>query len=411
MVALRALRATRFGSADQPFEPSRVASFLSPGDAYLAVHGSDSDEPTATENIAQITQPSGAKDDRSKYVRYARAASLITQWRANGTLGTSETPSLYVHKHTVERNGATFTRTSLIGLMRVDAPELVLSEGVGFQDREDRLRMLEATRFHADPIVAVGAQSQAIQSLLEDLGAPLLHVTTEGGETHELFAIADTPVAFDRLLVIEGSHRLVAARVYQEDARERLSGRRRRGLEPAAPESGNDEIAEDYALVEVVLEDESVFLRRSTLLVKTKLGENALVTVSQAIQDEAGELDSPVKVSAPGSGIIVLKTRSEIEQETDPVRTKSLPVSVAGHFMLERALNPLEVEITRSLADAPKQSAENLPNGQLLIEIEGGKGELMKKQVEPMGTLPTGTLALDPPATSGLVTWHFADFR
>lgn len=399
MVALRALRATRFGSIEQPFEPSRIASFLSPGDTYLAVHGSDAGELASAENIAQITQPSGAKDDRSKYVRYARAASLVTQWRANGTLTTSDTPAFIIHKHTFWVDDAPITRTSIIGLVRVDSSDVALSEGVGFQDREDRLRMLEATRFHADPIVALGSPSEETEEILGALEAPLLTVIGARGERHELFEVSGASVAFDRLLVVEGSHRLVAARVYAEDARERLSGRRRRGLEPAAPESGPDEIAEDYALFEVVLEDDAVFIRRSTLLVKAKSGKDVHAEVTAGLA-QAG-LENRVRVSG---------TRSAIEQTTAEVSTKSLPVSVAGHFMLERALNPLEVEITRSLADASQQSAENLPSGQLLIEIEGGTGALMTAHTEPMGTLPTGTLAFDPPAVSGLVTWHFADF-
>ncbi len=399
MVAMRALRATRFGSIEQPFEPSRIASFLSPGDSYLSVHGSNLAEGSTTENIAQITHPAGAKDDRSKYVRYARAASLITQWRANGSLSTVDGSAVYVHKQTFERGGQSFTRTSLIGLIRVDNPAISLSEAVAFQEREDRLRMLEATRFHADPIVALSARTEALNALLAGLDTPEWVAEGPDGEQHRIYAVEGREINFERLIVIEGSHRLVAAKTFQEDARERLLGRRRRGLEPAAPESGPDEIAEDYALFEVVLEDEAVFLRRSTLLLKGKPGSDLRTDIEPLIS--RSELNGAVRVSGSGSAI---------EQTAPEVSTKSLPVSVAGHFMLERALNPLEVEIARSLADAPKQSAEQLPQGQLLIEIEGGTGELMKTQTEPMGTLPNGTLAFDPPATSGLITWHFADF-
>ncbi len=410
MVAMRALRATRFGSVEQPFEPSRIASFLSPGDSYLSVHGSDLADSSTSENIAQITQPSGARDDRSKHVRYVRAASLVTQWRANGTLSTATDPALYVHVHHFRRGDQPLRRTSIIGLIPVNSPEIVLTEAVAFQEREDRLRMLEATRFHADPVVALGSRTESLDTALENLGEPVFTAEESNGDRHEIFSLSVPTVAFEKLLVIEGSHRLVAAQAFQEDARERLSGRRRRGLEPVAPEAGPDEIAEEFALFEVILEDEAVFLRKSTLLAKGKSSSGLREEVENSLQTLRLSDHAPITLK-DASGVSRLPDpRSAGEHPEHSVSTKSLPVSLAGHFMLERALNPLEVEINRSLSDAPKLSTENLPVGQLLIEIEGGNGELMKMQTEPMGTLPTGTLALDPPAASGLITWHFADF-
>lgn len=411
MVAMRALRATRFGSIEQPFELGQIASFLSPGDSYLSVHGSDLAEPASGENIAQITNPSGAKDDRSKHVRYVRAASLVTQWRANGTLSTISEPSFYVHMHHFVRGNRRCSRTSIIGLIPVNAPGIVLSEAVGFQEREDRLRMLEATRFHADPIVAIGSRSKELETALANLGDPLFSCEESAGDQHQIFLLPIPAVNFNRLVVVEGSHRLVAARAFQEDARERLSGRRRRGLEPVAPEIGPDEIAEDYALCEVVLDDETVLLRRSTLLVKGKSGAALRQEAQDALERLVSDQYSPMRLKDATSISRLPEPRSDGEHLQPALSTKSLPVSFAGQFMLERALNPLEVEITRSLSDAPKLSTENLPVGQLLIEIEGGRVELMTTQAEPMGTLPTGTLALDPPAASGLITWHFADFR
>src|SRR5579862_7318601 len=46
-------------------------------------------------NIVHLTLPTGKIDDRSKFVKYARSASALAEWRREGVLALDQTPSLY----------------------------------------------------------------------------------------------------------------------------------------------------------------------------------------------------------------------------------------------------------------------------------------------------------------------------
>src|SRR5689334_15332815 len=107
-------------------------------------------------NIVHLTLPEQRSDDRSKFVKYARSAAELAEWRRDGTLLLEEKPAIYryVQKFHLPHFGQ-LTRTSIIALIKTEPYEngVVLPHEQTFpKHKEDRLRILEATRAHLECI-------------------------------------------------------------------------------------------------------------------------------------------------------------------------------------------------------------------------------------------------------------------
>lgn len=108
-------------------------------------------------NIVALTLPEGDGDDRSKFVRYARSAATLAEWRRNGTLKLEDKPAYYRYTQTFAIPGSSqpYTRTKIMTLLKVEPYEkgVVLPHEQTFpKHKEDRLRILEATRSHLECI-------------------------------------------------------------------------------------------------------------------------------------------------------------------------------------------------------------------------------------------------------------------
>jgi uncharacterized protein (DUF1015 family) len=108
-------------------------------------------------NIVHLTLPEQKEDDRSKFVKYARSAAALAEWRREGALAEEQRPAFYRYTQTFTIPGTdqSFDRTALIALIKVEPYEngVVLPHEQTFpKHKEDRLRILEATRSHLECI-------------------------------------------------------------------------------------------------------------------------------------------------------------------------------------------------------------------------------------------------------------------
>lgn len=138
-------------------------------------------------NIVHLTLPESQPDDRSKFVKYARSAARLTEWRREGVIALEATPSLYRYTQTFEIPGfdRSFRRTKLIVLLKVEPYEkgVVLPHEQTFpKHKEDRLRLLEATRAHLESIYGLYEDDGgAIQREVDATpGTPVADVVHEG---------------------------------------------------------------------------------------------------------------------------------------------------------------------------------------------------------------------------------------
>jgi uncharacterized protein (DUF1015 family) len=181
-------------------------------------------------NIVHLTLPELKPDDRSKFVKYARSAASLAEWRRDEILAPESRPVLYrytqsfanVHQEVV------YTRTSIIVLLRVEPYEngVVLPHERTFpKHKEDRLRILEATRAHLEEIFGLfedpgGSIHQKIASA--SVGAAVT-VDSEDG-VHQVLEPIEDPETIDALVsaladrklwIADGHHRYETALAFR----------------------------------------------------------------------------------------------------------------------------------------------------------------------------------------------------
>lgn len=182
-------------------------------------------------NVVQLTLPESNPDDRSKFVKYMRSASRLADWKREGALVPEPRPALYRYRQTftIPGIGDAITRTALIALIKVEPYDkgVVLPHEQTFpKHKEDRLRILEATRSHLECIYGLfedegGAIFKAIDSAGSDSG---VEVTTDDGVKHVLEPITDEStlssligsLADKKVWIADGHHRYETAVTFRD---------------------------------------------------------------------------------------------------------------------------------------------------------------------------------------------------
>jgi len=196
-------------------------------------------------NIVHVDLPEGAPP-----ARYERAASLLRQWREDGTLVREERPSLYVVAQRYATRGMPErTRLGVIGCLRIEdeASGVVLPhEATMDAPRTDRLELMAATRCHLSPIFLLYTDPErTITPLLEAaLNRPADRwATDDAGVETRLWRLADPAVvealcaglAHRPLWIADGHHRYAAARLLRDRLRPHGSGSAGPGPEELMP--------------------------------------------------------------------------------------------------------------------------------------------------------------------------------
>jgi uncharacterized protein (DUF1015 family) len=174
MAEIRPFKGLRFTG-----EAGDLSKLVAPPYDVLSKEQRDGYAQKSPHNIVHLTLPEAREDDRSKFVKYGRSAAALQEWRRHGILKPEPTAAFYRYSQVYDvpafhLHGA--CRTSLIALIKAEPYErgIVLPHEQTFpKHKEDRLRMLEATRAHLECILG----------LYEDAGGKILK------------AIQDAPVA------------------------------------------------------------------------------------------------------------------------------------------------------------------------------------------------------------------------
>lgn len=220
MAHLRPFHGLRFsrsaGSLDQLVAPPYDVLSAEERDAYAAKNAA---------NVVWLTLPEQLPDDRSKFVKYARSASRLEQWVQAGTLNKEAEPTFYRYIQTFDLpHGERVTRQSVIALIKVEPYEkgVVLPHEQTFpKHKEDRLRLLEATRSHLECIYGLYEDpgQEIFRAVEEASGDEVARVTTEDGVEHVLYAIHDAATVADlsrrfedrKVWIADGHHRYETA--------------------------------------------------------------------------------------------------------------------------------------------------------------------------------------------------------
>jgi uncharacterized protein (DUF1015 family) len=222
MAALRPFRGLRYTP-----NAGALDSLVSPATRSLTPQQRDEYVNHNAFNVVGVASPEGHGDDRSKYIRYARAAARLAEWRREGYLVAQEHPSFYriTHRTGLTPEGDSRVHTTLLAVADL-SDGLVPVEASDPKLREERLRLLEATRTVFEPTVAYyndpqGTGLEAIRrakvSSAASLGAALVE-TIDDPDDVEAIAVA---FRGKTLLMADGVEGYEAARAFRESLGQR----------------------------------------------------------------------------------------------------------------------------------------------------------------------------------------------
>ncbi len=161
---------------------------------------------------------------------YADAAATLEQWRTDGVLVRSTKPAIYLYTQRFQHEGRAFVRTGLIARVKLEefATGRILPHEKTFpKAKEDRLRLLEATRTNISSIFGLyPVKDAALSGLLDAVGKrePILSATDDLGIANEIRAI-DNPdeialiqrvLEAPRILIADGHHRYETSLNYRQ---------------------------------------------------------------------------------------------------------------------------------------------------------------------------------------------------
>ncbi|MGE0134260.1 MAG: DUF1015 domain-containing protein [Dehalococcoidia bacterium] len=176
-------------------------------------------------NIAHVESCDASNDG------YAGAASLLATWERDGALRRDQQPSLYVYEQVFEVQGSQHVRRSFFARMRIHPHEdgiIRPHEATMTAAKEDRLRLLRATRTNVSPIFGMfeDGDGRAREVMARTAAtAPAFEAIDARNEVHRLWTIADTDdmhtlvdgLAASAVTIADGHHRYHTALNYLQE--------------------------------------------------------------------------------------------------------------------------------------------------------------------------------------------------
>ena len=164
-------------------------------------------------NVVHLTLPGTGEE----------AAAMLEQWRSDGTLVEDEEPSYWwLEQSYTGPDGVDRTREGFVAALRLEAYErkvVLPHERTHAGPKEERLRLLRATRTQPEPIFLLWDGAIAIDGLAEpDLEASESGVTSRLWRLDAGFGNALTEELHDaQLLIADGHHRYETALAFHEE--------------------------------------------------------------------------------------------------------------------------------------------------------------------------------------------------
>lgn len=190
-------------------------------------------------NVSHVDYGAISPGDSEHDNRYTRAAATLSRWRAEGVLLEEDQPRLYVYDQEFRLHGRTLRRRAVFGRLRLEEWEkgvVLPHEATGAAAKEDRLRLLRATRVHLSPILALYRDERMPAVEDAELGEYLLDAELTD-QRHLLRALSSRAAEEycrallpEKLYIADGHHRYETALAYRDEAR--AAARQWSGEEP-----------------------------------------------------------------------------------------------------------------------------------------------------------------------------------
>jgi uncharacterized protein (DUF1015 family) len=162
---------------------------------------------------------------------YTDAGATFRRWMDEGVLAADDEPAFYMLEQTFEALGRTLVRHGVFARFRAEDPErrvILPHEHTRKGPREDRYRLLKATRANFSPIFlmfpdAGGRFAAAVPAATA--GAPIVTYTDDGGVAHRLWRVTAhgavsalrQPLEGAKAYIADGHHRHATALRYRDE--------------------------------------------------------------------------------------------------------------------------------------------------------------------------------------------------
>lgn len=396
---------------------------------YDVLSPADRDELYASNanNVVGLTLPEQNADDRSKYVKYARSAARLEQWRREGLLELEPKPAYYryLQTFTIPGSDEPLERMSLISTIKVEPYEkgVVLPHEQTFpKHKEDRLRILEATRAHLECIYGLieDADQAFFKLVMAAAGERVADVTTPDGVRHIVEVITDEAaigqiselVAPKKVWIADGHHRYETAVTF-------------RGMQPASDAL----IAEDLMMMAIssISDPGLVLLPTHRMLKRCPLSQEAMLaklsehftSTPMANADIPAALDAHTNagecvfgVALPGGqGYLFTAPRPESSGSDAERRLAGLDVTVLHDLIFGECLGLTGhdfFDYTRDPQEALDAVEQGSPASFLMNPPSVDDMQVIAQGGEKM---PQKSTFYYPKILSGLVLWSLNDFE
>jgi uncharacterized protein (DUF1015 family) len=177
-------------------------------------------------NVVRLELPTSETGDK-----YDQAAATLGHWRTHGVLTRDERPAFYLYETRFHLNGEERARRTLVAGVRLtpwDAGQVLPHERTMAGPKEDRLRLLRATRANLSPIWMLYQQPSPSLTRAWDRALnqePALVAQLDDGIGHRLWKLDDPDLlaaiqadfAEQRLFIADGHHRYETALRYRDE--------------------------------------------------------------------------------------------------------------------------------------------------------------------------------------------------
>lgn len=424
MATIRAFRGLRFS-----VDAGDLALLTAPPYDVISPEMREELAAQAASNIVSLTLPKDEPGARSKFVKYATSAATLEEWRRSEIIKRDEEPSLYRYSQEFALpDGRVVTRTKLLTLIKVEpySKGVVLPHERTFpKHKEDRLRVLEATRTHLESIFGLIEDDEAlVHQTLTTAPAEFIGEFSDPDGTKQKFERISDPSAIKTL-----TEMLADKRVWIADGHHRyetaLAFREQQGVKEGL-------IPEDFMMIGLCsISDPGLallpthrILRRlpcSAGELRAKLGDLFEVSESpnpaliQAIAQVELDGGRAFGIALPGGSGLIAQAKDlgrliEIQNIDGSDRLKGLDVSILHNVIFEQILGLTGLDFF-SYTRIEKEALDAVEGGSpAAFLMNPPTVEDMRVIAEGGEVMPQKSTYYFPKLLSGLVMWSLKDF-
>jgi len=180
-------------------------------------------------NVVRLILGREEPGDNDAVNKYTRAADLLAKWQDTGILKRDPEPALYFYQQEFDAEGQSYCREGVlarVGIEEFGTGKVFPHEETMDGPRQDRMRMIRATRTNLSPIFGLYSDPKnVVPELFHEVVhcEPLVQTVDADGVVHRLFSSSDTglaehvaaAMANKAVFIADGHHRYETAQAYR----------------------------------------------------------------------------------------------------------------------------------------------------------------------------------------------------